>query len=314
MRTFGKLAGVVVVGVVGVARLGGCRPPLPSPGPGSGHHPGSAEASCAPIEASLAGQLPPPATPPAPSGPPQDDAVTVHLGQDEGPTNEQLLGLVWNSGANIQALAPIHPPTVRIDANLESRSRGPGDLDLSGLLARIAEVRSVGAEPLVLLSYMPRWLGEPNANGHSATRVAPYDLDLWQDLVEETVRTVATAPAPAYRFEVWNEPDLPIFWQDTPEAFADMAVRTHRAVAAVKAETGLPLEVGGPALAIGGEAFSDIFADILTPYVTRVVAAGLPLDFVSWHDYANAPYLGPDGPEGNLNPRSTKRSPTATPT
>src|SRR5262249_4240123 len=45
--------------------------------------------------------------------------------------------------------------------------------------------------------------------------------------------------------------------------------------------------------------------------------AGLPLDFVSWHRYANTPFLGPDGAEGNL-PESlykalAKRNPNTTP-
>lgn len=33
-----------------------------------------------------------------------------------------------------------------------------------------------------------------------------------------------------------------------------------------------------------------------------MAAEGLPLDFISWHDYANSPFLGPDGAEGNLDP------------
>jgi hypothetical protein len=123
--------------------------------------------------------------------------------------------------------------------------------------------------------------------------MGPYDLDAWQDLVTQVVRTLATAPQPAYRFEVWNEPDLPIFWQDTADEFVAMAVRTHRAVAAVKAETHLPLEVGGPAAALPPNAN-------MLRYLRTVAQEGLPLDFVTWHKYANTPFLGPDGPEGNI--------------
>ncbi|HKA82268.1 MAG TPA: hypothetical protein VKD21_00280, partial [Acidimicrobiales bacterium] len=206
---------------------------------------------------------------------------------------------------------PVHPAIVRIDASLQSRSQGPGQLDLQPLLNRVAQVRAVGAEPLVILSYMPRWLGQPRATaGQDPTRMGPDDLDAWQDVVTEVVRSLATAPEPAYRFEVWNEPDIFVFWLDTPERFVEMALRTHRAVADVARETGLPLEVGGPGSALG-------LNDAMLRYVRAVAEAGLPLDFISWHNYANFPFLGPDGAEGNL-PEDlyrllARRNPDATP-
>jgi hypothetical protein len=238
---------------------------------------------------------------PTSSGTAVTDHVTVNLRESEGETNEALLGWVWNSGPSIEPLAELEPELIRLDASLQSNSRGPDDLDLSGVQDRVADVRAVGAEPLILLSYTPRWLGEPVADGRDPSRVAPYDMDLWEAVVEDAVRTLATADEPAYRFEVWNEPDIFVFWDDTPEAFAEMALRTHRAVAAVAEETGLPLEVGGPALAFAAGSISGPFPDILTPYVGGLVDEGLPLDFISFHHYANAPYLGPDGNEGFLD-------------
>jgi hypothetical protein len=240
-----------------------------------------------------------------------DDTIHVDLGSAIGPVNQDLTGLVWNSGSSIAALAPVHPTIVRIDGSLQDRSQGPGQLDLQPLLDRIAQIRAIGAEPLVILSYMPRWLGEPRATaGQDPTRMGPYDLDAWQSLITQVVRTVATAPQPAYRFEVWNEPDIFIFWLDTPEQFVATALRTHQAVADVKRETGLPLEVGGPAGALGLNA-------AMLQYLSSVAAAGLPLDFVSWHKYANSPFLGPDGPEGNLSEDLYKvlagRNPKTTP-
>jgi hypothetical protein len=230
-----------------------------------------------------------------------DDIVAVELTRPLGPVNHDLTGVGWNTGSSLEPVADIHPEMVRIDGSLQDRSRGPGQLDLEPLLDRIAQVRDIGAEPLVLLSYMPRWLGEPRVTGpgQNPTRMGPYDLDVWQQLVEDVVRTVATAPDPAYRFEVWNEPDIGlVFWHDTPERFVEMALRTHRAVADVEAETGLPLQVGGPATGLGLGQWNDT----MVPYLAAVADAGLPLDFVSWHNYANAPFLGPDGPEGNLDP------------
>src|SRR5262245_55596692 len=92
-----------------------------------------------------------------------DDMVRVDLTRAIGPVNQNLTGVVWNAGGSIAPLAPVHPAIVRIDASLESRSQGPGQLDLQPLLNRVAQVRAIGAEPLVILSYMPRWLGEPRS-------------------------------------------------------------------------------------------------------------------------------------------------------
>lgn len=247
----------------------------------------------------------------APAPDPIDATVNVDLDHSAGPVNANLTGAVWNSGNSIAPLQPVHPSIIRIDGSLQDRSQGPNQLDLQPLLSRVAQVRAIGAEPLVILSYMPRWLGAPRAGTtKDATRVAPYDLDLWEALVTNVVRTLATAPEPAYMFEVWNEPDIPNFWQDTPQAFTAMAVRTHEAVANVERETGKPIEVGGPAAAFG-------LNPNMVDYLQSVAAAHLPLDFVSWHKYANSPFLGPDGPEGNLPidlyNALAKRNPNSTP-
>jgi hypothetical protein len=247
---------------------------------------------------------------PAPTGP-VDTSVNVDLDHTVGPPNTDLTGLVWNSGSSIAPVQPVNPRIVRIDGSLQSRSTGPNQLDLTPLLQRVAQVRAIGAEPMVILSYMPRWLGEPRAGAtKDPTRVAPYDLDLWQSLVTTVVRTLATAPQPAYMFETWNEPDQSIFWQDTSDAFTATALHSHAAVAQVKRETGLPLEIGGPAAAIG-------LNPQMIQYLRAVADAHLPLDFVSWHKYANTPYLGPDGAEGNLPPdiynALAKRNPNSTP-
>jgi hypothetical protein len=230
-----------------------------------------------------------------------DATVDVDLDKPVGPANLALNGMVWNTGDDLAPVADLHPTTVRIDASLGSISPAPGEFHIDRLLAKIAEIRRIGAEPIVLLSYMPDWLGQPSADarnpGADPGRMAPYDLDAWQKLVHDVVKATATAPQPARIFEVWNEPDLDVFWLDTDQAFADMAVRTHRAVVDVEHETGLDLEVGGPALAIGGS----VTSDLATAYLDGIVSNGLPLDFWSWHRYANFPFLGPDGNEGHVD-------------
>src|SRR5262245_18105518 len=72
-----------------------------------------------------------PAADPLPAAPlPVTDQVSVDLTHESRPVNDGLIGLVWNSGSDLSALAPIHPPTVRIDASLQDASPAPGQLDL----------------------------------------------------------------------------------------------------------------------------------------------------------------------------------------
>jgi hypothetical protein len=217
--------------------------------------------------------------------------LTVDAAVELGDVNRDLGGLGAHSGgAPLSTVADLHPQLVRIDASLQDVSPSQGVLHLEALLARVAEVRAIGAEPLVILSYMPAWLGAPNAFGRDPTRVKPADLDAWETVVHDVVRALATAPSPARRFEAWNEPDIPLFWQDTPLAFADTVVRSARAVARVEDETGLDLVFGGPALAVPDPVY-------LVPFLAAFRDPALPLDFVSWHYYGNLPFLGPDGTE-----------------
>ena len=217
--------------------------------------------------------------------------LAIDAGREVGAINRDLVGLgVHSGGAPLSTVAELRPHIMRIDASLQDVSPSAGVLRLDGLLARVAEARAIGAEPLVILSYMPAWLGAPNAFGRDPTRVKPADLDAWESVVHDVVAALATAPSPARRFEAWNEPDIPLFWQDTPLAFADTVVRSARAVARVEQETGLDLVFGGPALAVPDPVY-------LAPFLLAFRDPALPLDFVSWHYYGNLPFLGPDGTE-----------------
>ncbi len=225
--------------------------------------------------------------------------------------NQDLVGFGWHpGGAPLSAVAPLRPRLIRVDGSLQDVSPARGVLELDDLAARVGEIRAIGAEPLVILSYMPAWLGAPLALGRDPTRVAPADFGDWEEVVHDVVLALATAPAPARRFEAWNEPDIPIFWQDTPLAWADTVAASGRAIARVEKETGLELGFGGPATAFPDPVYLAVF-------LSRFRDPALPLDFVSWHWYGNLPFLGPDGVEfseiGAVQPVIGQRSPLATP-
>ncbi|MER3453143.1 MAG: hypothetical protein C4344_05755, partial [Acidimicrobiia bacterium] len=223
---------------------------------------------------------------------PSAKVVEIDAARPAEPVNRALVGLGWHPGGPpLSSVADLSPKLVRTDASLQDVSPAPGELHLGPLLATVAEIRAIGAEPLVILSYVPAWLGGPNAHGRDPTRVAPADPDAWERLVHDVVLALATAPAPARTFEAWNEPDSPIFWQDTPEAWSATVARSAEAVARVERETGIDLAFGGPATAVPDPVY---LAAFLKPFRTD---PGLPLDFVSWHYYANTPFFGPDGNE-----------------
>lgn len=240
----------------------------------------------------------------------EGDVLMTVSAAKEGAANPRLAGVSWNTGPDLDLLAPYRPPIVRIDAFLGALSPEPGVLDVQPVLDKVAAVREAGGEPLVLLAYMPEWLLPEGAEPClfcDAIRMAPADLDAWEQLVGDVVWALATAPEPATRFEVWNEPDLIIFWQDTDAAFVETALRTHRAVESVEAEIGVDLQVGGPT--VSSPYASEMSATLLpapvssqpseltAAYLRGVRDAGLSIDFVAWHWYANLPCFGPDGRE-----------------
>ena len=78
-------------------------------------------------------------------------------------------------------------------------------------------------------------------------------------------------------WEFWNQPDG-LFWTSTPEQFYSLY-----------AKTALALKSVDPALKVGGDAVAHADAG---PYregfIQYCAAHKLPLDFYSWHTYANA--------------------------
>lgn len=243
------------------------------------------------------------------------DPVTLRVdaAASLGEVNKRLVGVGWhfNGSAPIASVADLKPGYVRIDASFEHISPERGVLHLDNLLARVAEIRAIGGEPLVILSYMPAWLGAPRAFGRDPTRVPPSDPAAWEQLVYDLVKALATADAPATVFEAWNEPDVPVFWQDLPTAWVDVAERSARAVARVERDTGVDLRFGGPAMAIPEPVY-------LATFLERFRKPDLPLDFVSWHYYGNYPFFGPDGQEfpgwtDLIYPVMGRQNPVATP-
>jgi hypothetical protein len=81
-------------------------------------------------------------------------------------------------------------------------------------------------------------------------------------------------------WEIWNEPDLDGFWDGTADEYYTLY---HTIVQTLKAYN--------PSLKIGGPCTSSIADTNFTHgFLTYLVNNEIPLDFYSWHHYADTPH------------------------
>jgi xylan 1,4-beta-xylosidase len=156
--------------------------------------------------------------------------------------------------------------------------------DFTGVDATYDALLALGLRPVVELSYMPRDLASnPDVTvfDYGAIVSPPKDWDRWgalvTDLVGHLVQRYGLDEVRAHwSFEVWNEPNLEVFWSGTREEFWRLYDVTVNAVRSVDDR----LVVGGPSTAAAG------WVDGL---LEHVAGSGAPVDFVSTHTYGNAP-------------------------
>lgn len=95
---------------------------------------------------------------------------------------------------------------------------------------------------------------------------------------------MANTERPLRYVEVWNEPDNRQFWKGSREEWYALYVKAAKAIDAAYPE----LQVGGPAVTPAG-AITPQGQAFVAGFLAEVKEAGAPLDFLSWHMYANDP-------------------------
>ncbi len=156
--------------------------------------------------------------------------------------------------------------------------------DFSGVDRVYDHVRGLGLYPVVEISFMPHDLAsDPSTTvfEYSAIVSPPKDWQRWYDLVRDLTahlveRYGREEVVHEWSFEVWNEPNLEVFWSGTPQEYMKMYDLT---VAAVR-EVDERLVVGGPSSAASGW---------VEELLAHVEESGAPLDFVSTHTYGSPP-------------------------
>jgi xylan 1,4-beta-xylosidase len=156
--------------------------------------------------------------------------------------------------------------------------------DFSGVYRVYDELLEAGLRPVVELSFMPRDLArDPGRTvfSYGAVISPPKDWGRWANLVSDLVRHLIgrygrSEVLDHWSFEVWNEPNLDVFWSGTPEEYFRLYDVTARAIRSVDPA----LRVGGPASAASGW---------IDEFLAHLDSSGAPLDFLSTHTYGNSP-------------------------
>jgi xylan 1,4-beta-xylosidase len=156
--------------------------------------------------------------------------------------------------------------------------------DFSGIDRVYDQLMEIGLRPVVELSFMPRDLArDPDQTvfSYGAIISPPKDWDRWSDLVRDLAahlvqRYGREEVTSRWSFEVWNEPNLDVFWSGTPEEYFRLYDVSARAVKAV--DPGL--RVGGPSSAAAGW---------IGELLGHLKGSDVPLDFLSTHVYGNVP-------------------------
>jgi xylan 1,4-beta-xylosidase len=142
---------------------------------------------------------------------------------------------------------------------------------------------ALGIRPFVELGFMPSALasGDQTVFWWKGNVAPPTDMAEWVALVQALMRHLVDRygidEVRQWPIEVWNEPNLDIFWQDADqEAYFRLYEATARAVKEVDAA----LQVGGPAISPGADQW-------WAPFAEFVERNDVPIDFVSRHAYTS---------------------------
>jgi xylan 1,4-beta-xylosidase len=177
------------------------------------------------------------------------------------PVAGQRAGVAKNGNASV-----IFPDWNAHPEELASYNFGPTDKVL-------AAIHDTGAEVYYRIG---RSWGANNVD-------PPPDFDKYANIVKHVAMHYNQGWANGFHYnirywEFWNEPEA-LFWSGTPEQFYSLYEKTALALKSVDSN----LKIGGDAKAIASnpDAYREGFIDYCA-------AHHLPLDFYSWHTYANS--------------------------
>jgi xylan 1,4-beta-xylosidase len=147
-------------------------------------------------------------------------------------------------------------------------------------------VLAAGMKPFVELSFMPGRLGKKRKAKSEISGInnsQPKDAAAWQDFIKAFIRFLihryGREEVTSWQFEVWNEPNIFVFFKGNKEDYFRLYELTVRAIKEVEPT----IQVGGPSTAL---------CAWLPEFIEFTQKNSVPLDFVTTHYYPGEP-LGP---------------------
>ncbi len=213
--------------------------------------------------------------------------VTVDFARRQDPPLVKKFG-VMNSGIlrmrryrrDLPKLRLLHPCSLRIDLSIGKKvgwrrqiiggtRRHPRyNWKQIDWLARQLDAREIA--PMWGLCYLPLSL-QPRPPRRGAWRGAPTDLALWQRMARRFSRHFRKRGIAIGYYEVWNEPDFPMFFSGTRADYFRLYAAAAKGI-----------KQGDPHAAVGGPALAYSF-DWVKPFLEYVLRHKLPLNFFSFH-------------------------------
>jgi xylan 1,4-beta-xylosidase len=148
------------------------------------------------------------------------------------------------------------------------------------IAAAYDNVLAAGMQPWVELSFMPFRLGKQRkkkgAFNLNAANTPPKSDVEWQNFIQEFIRFLlhryGKEEVRQWYFEVWNEPNINIFFKGSQKDYFHLYEITVKAIKSVDPE----LRVGGPSTALSAW---------LPEFIGFVHEKNIPTDFISTHHY-----------------------------
>ncbi len=169
------------------------------------------------------------------------------------------------------------------DNAVVTRDGGGLHYDFTRVDALYDQILQIGIRPIVELGFMPAALAADTSQTvftYKGIISPPGDWSEWHDLIralaQHLVDRYGVDEVAQWGFEVWNEPNLVVFWSGSQAEYFRLYAEAARAIKAVDPR----LPVGGPSTA------ASEWIEPLAEYCER---HELPLDFVTSHTYGNLP-------------------------
>lgn len=178
----------------------------------------------------------------------------------------------------------------------EADENNPQSYDFSLTDYYIQSIRSLGTEVTYRLGYRAEGTALPHIVGRSLVdharlsypqryKAPPLDYSKWAAICSHIVQHYSHGWANGYQnavkyWEIWNEPDVPIFWSGTAAEYYQLYGVTAKALKKLDPD----INVGGPAMG-----YDVTKVEFLNGFLKYCRDHDVPLDFASWHIYSKDP-------------------------